>query len=240
MRLPICLIILRSPERTKTEVVTIIHTQGDGPGPQDALRLCLHLDTPSSSNKIWRNYKGLKMNVQLGPTVDNKIKKDQKTKQKTKIKPNCHFWRARRESSACGWAGHVSCPLAQALDTPTHTPYKDQLAPTLRSEHAREPVLSSWFCLCSRGPNKDLREFLVWSFTNFYWLRKPRTLDGNMGGLDLDKTQEVGKEMEVQRWWGDWPMWASREKTPPERCWEHLLHPEKGAANWLAGEGHWT
>ena len=31
------------------------------------------------------------MNVQLGPTVDNKIKKDQKTKQKTKIKPNCHF-----------------------------------------------------------------------------------------------------------------------------------------------------
>ena len=52
VRLPICLIILRSPERTKTEVVTIIHTQGDGPGPQDALWLCLHLDTPSSSNKI--------------------------------------------------------------------------------------------------------------------------------------------------------------------------------------------
>lgn len=170
VRLSICLIILRSPGRTKTEVVTIIHTQGDGPGPRDALRLCLHLDTPSSSNKIRRNYKGLKMNVQLGLTVDNKIKKDRKTKQKTKKNPTAASEEPGEKagSCACRWAGHLSCPLAQALDTPTCTPYKDQLAPTLRSEHAREPVVCSWFSPCSRGPNKDLREFLVWPFTNFY------------------------------------------------------------------------
>ena len=33
------------------------------------------------------------------------------------------------------------------------------------------------FCY-SRGPNKALPEF-VWPLTNFYWLRRPRTLVGN-------------------------------------------------------------
>lgn len=35
---------------------------------------------------------------------------------------------------------------------------------------------------CSRGPNKALPEFLVWSLTinNFYWLRKPRALAGTL------------------------------------------------------------
>ena len=36
------------------------------------------------------------------------------------------------------------------------------------------------------------------------------------------------------------PVWPSREKTPFERFWEHLLSPEKGAANFLAGIGHTT
>ena len=36
------------------------------------------------------------------------------------------------------------------------------------------------------------------------------------------------------------PVWPSREKTPPERCWECLLSQEQGAANFLAGVGHTT
>ena len=32
---------------------------------------------------------------------------------------------------------------------------------------------------CSGDPNKALPEFLVWPLINFYWLRKPRTLEGN-------------------------------------------------------------
>ena len=59
-----------------------------------------------------------------------------------------------------------------------------------------------------------------------------------MGGVGLDKTPGQGKRWKFR---GDGvigpPVWGSREKTPPERCWEHLLSLEKGAANCLAGVG---
>ena len=53
----------------------------------------------------------------------------------------------------------------------------EQGCPTLASEEAREPVLAPSYC--SRGINKTLPEF-VWPLVNFYWLRSPRTLVGNL------------------------------------------------------------
>ena len=122
--------------------------------------------------------------------------------------------------------GSSRLPLAQALGT-VLAPHKDQLAPTVGSEQARGPVVCSWFSLCSRGPDKDLPEFLVWPFINFYWLRKPGTLDGNMGGVGQGKTQEAGKEMAVQRWWGDWPTRVAQQRE--NTLWKILgASPESG------------
>ena len=124
---------------------------------------------------------GTKKNVQLGLTVDSKIKntrKQNKTKQPTATseEPGAKAGVGRESRVLClhpalsttyGVGGSSRLPLAQALGT-VLAPHKDQLAPTVGSEQVRGPVVCSWFSLCSRGPDKDLPEFLVWPFINFY------------------------------------------------------------------------
>ena len=228
-------------KKKQTEVVTITHTRETSPRP-GTLCGCVCIGRTLLRQRNRTNYKGPKINARLGLSVDSKIKKGQKTKQNKTT--NCHFWRARsksrgqRESRVLGLrpalspprvGGSPGLPLAQALGT-VLAPHKDQLAPTVGSEQARGPVVHSWFSLCSRGPDEDLPEFLVWPFINFYWLRKPGTLDGNTGGVGLGKTQEAGKEMALQRWWGDWPTRVAqqRENTP----WKVLgVSPESGTGS---------
>ena len=107
------------------------------------------------------------------PKKQNKAKKQLPLLKSQEQKPGSG---EKAGSSACplhvappaGWADHLSCLGLKPWTQPALTPHKDQLAPTLGSEQARGPVVCSWLSLCSRGPEKDLPEFLVWPFANFY------------------------------------------------------------------------
>ena len=129
----------------------------------------------SSSYKIQRNYKGLKITVCMcswGKLCTTRYKKT-----------NCHFWGARNKSRGSGAkAGHCACPLHSAPPkgwadhlshpsgwTPGPTPIRNQLAPPQGvSEQGKLLLVLPPLC-CSRGPNKALPGFLV-SSDQFLWI----------------------------------------------------------------------
>ena len=66
---------------------------------------------------------------------------------------------------------------------PTLTAYKESARPHLHPPQGANEQGNLLFVFapscCSRGPRKALPEFLVWHLSNFYRLRRPRTLVGN-------------------------------------------------------------
>ena len=138
----------------------------------------------SSSNKIQRNYMGLKITackLQLGQILDKRYKETKK--------PNCHFWRVWSKSRGLGakagyctcplhttppkrWAKHLSHPSGRPLDTPLPSPHiRNKLAspPPARGASKRgKPLFVLTPPCCSRGPNNALPEFLVWPLINFF------------------------------------------------------------------------
>ena len=75
-----------------------------------------------------------------------------------------------------GWADHLSRPLDPPLSSPC---IRNQLAPPSGSEQGNLLLVFTHSC-CSMSPSKALPEFLVWPLINFYWLRRPRTVLGNI------------------------------------------------------------
>ena len=125
----------------------------------------------SSSNKIQRNYKGLKI-TECMCSWDKVRTKDTKGPRE----PNCHFWRVRGKSRAwCmppalstpkGKGGPPKTPLQRyPWIQPTLTLHKVQAHRPLR-ERVREPVTCSCCPPCRRSPNKSSPEFLVWCLVN--------------------------------------------------------------------------
>ena len=104
-------------------------------GTWDPLLQGLHLDKHLLQQPNARNLQGTKnygMHVQLGPIMNAKIQKDQKS--------NCHFWWGLGSKSRVlcmipgtaplrGWADQLS-----HLSTPTVTPFKGQTHPRLREQ----------------------------------------------------------------------------------------------------------
>ena len=139
----------------------------------------------SSSNKIQRNCKGLKItarSARLGQIMDNKIQRDQKSPTATSEEP---------EAKAGGWEQklgvvHAPCthhyqrdgrPPKVPLNTPLPSPHlRNQLNCLFLCKQVRDPVACSCSHCCSRDSNKTLPEFQVWPLINSYWLRGPRTL----------------------------------------------------------------
>ena len=116
------------------------------------------------------------------------------TRYKKTQKPNRHFWRSGGKRRVSGTkAGYHTCPLhtippkiwadhlsqASGLThghTSTLTPFKE---PASIRQWARKLVTWFGFLLLQPGPNKALLKFLVCYLSNFYWLRRPRTLVDN-------------------------------------------------------------
>ena len=121
----------------------------------------------SSSNKIRRNYKGLKIAARMGGWGKFWTKDTKRPKH-----PYCHFWRARSKNRvsrakagycACplhtpppkGWADHLRHPSSPTPGhTPTLTPCKEQARPPYppREWAVREHVACSHSPLLQQGP----------------------------------------------------------------------------------------
>ena len=137
-----------------------------------------------SSNKIQRNYKGLKITAcmcsegKLWTIRYKKTKKPTATSEKPGAKAvycECPV----HITPPKAWANYLSHPPGPIPGhTTTLTPYKESARPHWASEKGNLLLVLAPPC-CSRVPNKALPEFLVWSLINFYWLRRPRTLVGN-------------------------------------------------------------
>ena len=133
------------------------------------LRRCLHLDKPPLSNKIQRNYKGLKI-IACACTVGTNYKQE----------PNCQSWGARSKHNIahapCAWQHPES---GQMTESPPLSPLiRNHRLPHLRQQGNKLLLVFAPSC-CSRIPNKASPEFLVWPLLNFCWLRGPRTLLSN-------------------------------------------------------------
>ena len=136
----------------------------------------------SPSNKIQRNYKGLKITACMyswgklwtkRPKIQLPFLKIWEQKQGTVHAPcTQHHLRGGQTTSAT--------PLPQPLDTPLPSPpIRNQLAPSRWVSKQGNLLLVFDLHCCSRGPNKALPEFLVWPLINFYWLRRPKSLVSN-------------------------------------------------------------
>ena len=128
----------------------------------------------SSSNKIQRNYMGLKITACMFSwgkfwTKDTKRPKN----------PTATFEEPGAKAGYCtcplcttppkGWAKHLSHPSGLTSGyTPTLTPYNEQARqrpPQGASKHGNLLFVLTPASF-SRGPNKALPEFLVWPLTN--------------------------------------------------------------------------
>ena len=110
----------------------------------------------SSSNKIQRNYKGLKYKcMQLGQIMNNKVQKDQKH--------NCHCWGARsrnrvlRIHPAHSTIKRVGKPPKEPLQHdpwihPTLTPYKAPAHPCSGRDQGHLLLVFTLSC-CSTSPS---------------------------------------------------------------------------------------
>ena len=140
----------------------------------------------SSSNKIQRNYKGLKITVCMCSW--GKFW----TSYKETKKPNCHFWRARKKSRVLRMPpahnttkGVGKTPKPPLWPDPWTHPYPHPISGTSSPAPLREQASKETCYLfllppcCSRDSNKALPEFVVWPLISFYWLRRPRTLVSN-------------------------------------------------------------
>ena len=153
-----------------------------GPGTWDPLLQCWPLDI-SLSNRIRRNYKGLKITVCMsswGKLWTTKYKKAQTQLPLMRCqeqKQGTHAW-SLHTAPPRGWGDHLSHTSGSHRPTPILTPFKEPGLSTSGSEQGNLlPVLAP---LCySRSPSKALPEFLVCSLINFYWLKSPRTQVGN-------------------------------------------------------------
>ena len=136
--------------------------------------------TTSSSNRIQRNYKGLKITSVMA-TENSKIQKGYKPTATSEV-PGAKKSRVQRMSTAHGttegWAGrlsHASCPTHRA-------------APTLRvfkkpARSPRHPFLVLKLRWRRGSPKKALPESLVSPLVRFYCLKSPRTQVSNSSGL---------------------------------------------------------
>ena len=148
-------------------------------GTWDPFLQCLHLDI-SSSNKIQRNYKRLKITACVGRWLKLWTKRYKKAK--TQL-PLLRFQEQKQGAmhDACtehhkGGGQTTQTPSGPHRSTPPLTPLKEPARPPQR--------MSKGTCdLFSLPPaaapvsTKALPEFLVWPLTNFYWLKCPRTID---------------------------------------------------------------
>lgn len=94
---------------------------------------------------------------------------------------------------------------------------------TSGSELARVVCSLTPLC-CSRGPIKNLPEFLVWPLITFYWLRRPRILLGNNIITLINTSFNVS-----------FPIWPIYTKTV--LIWVVILSPEwfQLPPNWYSG-----
>ena len=140
-----------------------------GPGTWDPLVQCLQLDKhfleQQNTKKLWGT-KNNCVHAQLGQIMNNRIQN----------RPKPHPAPPR------GYLGHLIHPSGL---TPGPTP---SLTPLRESAHTPSASKQGNLLLvfappapphCIKGPSKALPEFLIWPLTNFYWLRKPRTLVGS-------------------------------------------------------------
>ena len=154
-------------------------------GTWDPLLQCCNACTwtnVSSSNKIQRNYKELKitacMPTQLGQIMDNEIQRDQKNPTASSEEPGAKAGRQEQKkgtvhspSTQHHLRGGQTTVWAQPLDTPLPSPHiRNQLGPRSASERESKGTcyLFSLSPCCSRGPNKAWPKFLVWPLINFY------------------------------------------------------------------------
>ena len=120
----------------------------------------------SSSNKIQRNYKGLKITVCMHSWDKLWKTRYKKTKNPT---ATSEVWGAKAGYCACilhtapprGWAEHLSHPPSRPLDL---TPFKGPAHHPLRSEQGHLLLVFTPSCT---SPSKALPEFLVWTRNQF-------------------------------------------------------------------------
>lgn len=139
----------------------------------------------SSSNKMQRHYKGLKITECLNIwgkfwTRYKKTKKPTATSEDLRGKAGRCAW-TLHTAPPRGWKDHLSHPTGP---TPRSVPililYKESAhAPTHTVSEKGKVLLSFALSWCSRSPNNDLPEFPVCPLVNFYLLMRPRTLVGN-------------------------------------------------------------
>ena len=118
----------------------------------------------------------------------------------------------------------MSRPPKPPLDTLLPLPHiRNNLTLTSGSELTRVVCSLTPLC-CSRGPIKDLPEFLVWPLITFYWLRRPRILLGNNVITLINTFFNVS-----------FPKWPIYTKTA--LIWVVILSPEwfQLSPNWYSG-----
>ena len=136
----------------------------------------------SFSNKIQRNYKGLKRTARMSSWGKLWTKRYKKTKNPTATsegpgaKTGCWEKNKGTVHAPCtqhhqsGGADHLSQASAPTPGpTPTLTPDKEPARPTSRSEQGKLSFVLAPHC-CSRGPNKAFPVSLI----NFYSFRKAK------------------------------------------------------------------
>ena len=135
--------------------------------------------TNSLSNRIQKNYKGLKITSVLA-TMNSKIQKGYKATA-TAVVPGAKTRVLRMSpahSTTKGWADHLShafCPTHRSA--PTLTLFKE---PARSPRHLVLVFDLRWFC---GSLEKDLSEILVSPLVSFYCLKSPRTQVSNNSGL---------------------------------------------------------
>ena len=125
------------------------------------------------------------MHVQLGQITNNTVQKGQKPTATSRCREQkqgpvlAPFTTHHQGGGQMTWATPVAWPTHLPL---TFTPVKELACPP-QSEHGHLCLVFAPSC-CRRSPSKVLLEFLVWPFTNFYWLKNPRPQVGNTFTLD--------------------------------------------------------
>ena len=135
----------------------------------------------SSSKKIQRNCKGLKITVCIHSWGKLWTRRYKKTKTPTAISEElgakAGYWACPLHSTPPrGWADHLSHASGPTPGhTPALTPYKEAAHPPWEGnlEQGNLLLVLAPPC-CSRSPRKALPEFLVWPLINFCWLGKAK------------------------------------------------------------------
>ena len=130
----------------------------------------------SLSNRMQRNYKGLKITAcvcswgNLWTTKYKKTKNPTATSKVLGSKAGYCPW-SLHIAPPGGWADHLSHPSSlNHGPTPTLTPFKGPACPLSASEQGNLLRVFIPLC-CSMSPSTALPEFLVWPLISFYWLR---------------------------------------------------------------------